>query len=419
MELVIIGIGLLVFLAHLFTALFEKTRVPDVLPLVFLGLLLGPILGLISPAAFGKAGGVLTTLSLVIILFEGGLGLNFSTLRASAGPGARLTVASFVLTTAAVAPLAVALQGLSWLEGLMLGAILGGTSSAVVIPLIERYPLEERSRTILFLESAFSDVLCIVVTLALLQSIRYNELRPGLMMGQILASFTLASLIGAAGAVFWSTVLDRVRQLENSMFTTPAFVCIIFGVAETLGYSGAIASLAFGVVLGNIDLLASMSFAAASPLARLRPLRLNDAEKDLFAELVFLLKTFFFVYIGLAIQFNRWTIGLTGLFITIIVFAMRLPVVRIALAPGTSRFDASLAAVMVPKGLAAAVLASLPLQAGLARGGDIQDLVYAAILFSILATTTLTFLLERDRLPKLYDYALSPFLPRPPHPPTP
>jgi NhaP-type Na+/H+ and K+/H+ antiporter len=119
----------------------------------------------------------------------------------------------------------------------MLGSIVGGTSSAVVIPLIAKLKIQERSRTDLLLESAFSDVLCIVVTLALLQSIRSHELRPGLIAGQVVSSFVMASALGAIGAFFWSNMLARVRQLENSLFTTPAFVCIIFGLAELRGFS--------------------------------------------------------------------------------------------------------------------------------------------------------------------------------------
>ncbi|MBI3297832.1 MAG: cation:proton antiporter [Elusimicrobia bacterium] len=410
MELVIIGIGVLTFLAHLFAALFEKTRVPDVVPLVLLGLAVGPVFGLVGPAAFGKIGGVFTTLALVIILFQGGLGLNFAALRDSVGQGSRLTFVNFILSAAVVGPLAHALLGLGWLESFMAGSIVGGTSSAVVIPMVAKLRLQERTRTALFLESAFSDVLCIIVTLALLQSVRSNELRPGIMAGQIISSFTMASVIGSVGAVFWSNILARVRELENSLFMTPAFVCIVFGLAELLGFSGAIAALAFGIVLGNVDTLARLKM--PGPLfSRLKPVELNKTEEALFAEIVFLLKTFFFVYIGLSMQFTHMYTVLAGLGLTAALFLTRVAVVRWSLSPSTSRSDASLAAVMTPKGLAAAVLAAMPLQAGVASGAVIQDMVYAVVLFSIGATTLLTFLLERGSISKPYAAALSNFAP--------
>lgn len=408
MELVLIGIGGLVFLAHLFAALFEKTRVPDVVPLVILGLLVGPVFGLVAPSTFGKVGGVFTTFALVIILFQGGLSLNFAVLRDSIGEGGRLTLTNFAATLAVVGPLAHNILRFSWLESFMLGTIVGGTSSAVVIPLIAKLRMQERTRTALLLESAFSDVLCIVTTIALLQSLQSHELNPGRLAGQVISSFVMASAIGTAGAVFWSNILARVRELENSLFTTPAFVCIIFGVAESLGFSGAIAALAFGIVLGNVESLTNLKLPTVI-FSRLKPVKLNATEEALFTELVFLLKTFFFVYIGLSMRFALWMSVAAGLGITAGLFIARIPVVRMSLSLQTPRTDASFASVMAPKGLAAAVLASLPLQAGVASGAALQEAVYAVVLFSIAATTLLTFLLERGYAVKPYAAVLADF----------
>ncbi len=392
-------VGLLVFLAHLFSALFERTRVPDVLPLVFLGLLLGPILRVITPEAFGKVGPIFTTISLVVILFQSGLGLNPAVLRESFLPGIRITSLNFVGSVVAVAVIAVFGLRMSALEGILLGAILGGTSSAVVIPLIGRLSLRPETRVALLLESTFSDVLCIVTTLALLQAIRYHELRPTVMVGQLLSSFLMAAIIGALAALFWSAVLQRVRQLENSIFLTPAFVFIIFSLAEMLGYSGAIAALVFGIVLGNIQ---NLPFPVLQNFLRGRAVQLDQVEKSFFSEVVFLLKTFFFVYIGLSIRLTDLRLFALGVGVTIVLFLVRIPVVRGALGRASRGFDGALAAVMIPKGLAAAVLASLPAQAGVGKGMIIQDVVYAVILLSILGTAFLTLLLEKGILREPY-----------------
>jgi NhaP-type Na+/H+ and K+/H+ antiporter len=52
----------------------------------------------------------------------------------------------------------------------------------------------------------------------------------------------------------------------------------------------------------------------------------------------------------------------------------------------------------VPKGLAAAVLASLPLQMGLPHGEIIKNTVFAVVLFSILIASLLVLLAERGWL---------------------
>jgi len=394
-------VGLLVFLAHLFAALFERTRVPDVLPLVVLGLLIGPILGVITPETFGKVGPVFTTISLIIILFQSGLGLNLMTLRESLLPGMRLTILNFLATLLIGTAIAILGLRMSLLEGMMLGAIIGGTSSAVVIPLVGRLPVQAETRTVLLLESTFSDVLCIVTTLALIQAVRSHELRPTLIAGHIIASFLMAAIIGAAAAFFWSVVLQRVRQLENSLFLTPAFVFIIFSIVEVLGYSGAIAALAFGIILGNIQ---SLSLSVLRDVLRGRAVQLNRAEETFFSEIVFLLKTFFFVYIGLSIRVTDVGLFAIGVGVVAVLFLIRIPVVWGALRKSARGFDAALAAIMIPKGLAAAVLASLPQQAGVERGDVIQDIVYAVILLSIMGTALLTFLLEKRLLKWPYAY---------------
>src|SRR4030042_2054551 len=61
--------------------------------------------------------------------------------------------------------------------------------------------------------------------------------------------------IGFLSGFLWSILLNKFRTIQNSIFTTPAFVFVVFGIAESMGYSGYIAALAFGITLGNIELL--------------------------------------------------------------------------------------------------------------------------------------------------------------------
>lgn len=389
---VVILLGLLVFLAHALEDFFARTKVPDVLILLGLGLLLGPVSGLVHPEDLGAAGPVFTTLTLVVILFEGGLGLDLKVLGRSLGGATGLTVWSFVATLLVVAPLARVLLGFTWLQAATLGAILGGTSSAVVIPMVARLALGERAKAILSLESALSDVLVIVVALALMGAQAQGELKVGALLGGMVAAFTLAAVLGALAGVAWSLALNRLRGLQNSIFTTPAFVIVVYGLVELLGYSGAIAALALGVTLGNIDAL---------PLAFLRRTpetlaSLTSTERAVFREVVFLLKTFFFVYVGLSIQLSSLPLALTGLLLTAALYAARVAVVHASLGPGNcTRFEACVAGAMNPKGLAAAVVASVPLQMGLERGLEVKLTAFAVVLFSILGASILVFLVER------------------------
>ncbi len=227
MSLIILLIGIVVFIAHFFTALFEKTRIPDVLLLMILGILAGPVFHLVSPADFGKVGSIITTISLIVILFEGGTTLDIKDLTKAMGQTLTITLASFIITVAIASVFCIFVLDFKILEGLMLGTIIGGTSSAVVVPLVKGLKLKEPVSTILILESALTDVLCIIFTIAFIQAALGEGSETGKLIGSIFSSLVVASVIGAIGGFVWLLFLDKVRQFPNTIFTTFAFILLL------------------------------------------------------------------------------------------------------------------------------------------------------------------------------------------------
>lgn len=392
-------VGLVVFLAHYLAGVFSRTRIPDVLWLFVLGLLLGPGLGVVTPESMGGVGPVFTTITLVFILFESGTQLRLDSLRRSLRGAVGLTALNFVATTSSVALLVSVATDLGPLRSLLLGSILGGTSSAAVASLVPRLRLRAESSAVLVLESALSDVFTLAVPLALLGAYELGAVSVGETIGRFTAALVLALLLGTAGGFAWSVLLARVRTLANSIFTTPAFVFVLYGAVELLGYSGPIAALAFGITLGNVDLLRPPIL---ERMMGLRPHALNDTERVFFAEAVFLLRTFFFLYIGISVPFAGLDLLALGLLTTLLLFAIRIPVVRLTADPATPKWDASVMSVMIPKGLGAAVLASVPLQRGMSGGDVIQVLTFSVIVGTTVISTVLLVLLERTALGRVY-----------------
>ncbi len=398
----ILVVGALIFGAHLFTGIFSRTRVPDVLLLTIIGIILGPVLHLVSPVNFGSIGPVFATVTLIIILFEAGLSLDLDILKTSIRPTLSLALLNFVVTLVAVAIASHYLVPLPLRLGFMLGAIVASTSPAVIVPLTRRLAMDQSSKTIVFLESALSDVLSIVVAIGFLDSFRLGSLHVPQMIGQIMATLLLAGLAGAGSAFLWSAVLLRVRGLENSIFTTPAFVFVLFGIVEILGFSGYVAAVVFGAVLGNMEVFHGLPW-----LRRFLPneaITLNGQERDFLGEVVFLLKTFFFVYVGVSIKFTDVSLVLIALALTTLIFTLRAPVVWVGLRRETPVRDASLIAIMSPKGLAAVVLASMPLEQKIGAGDKLQSVTYGIVFISIVLTSVLSFLIERTALSRLYAF---------------
>ncbi len=410
----IIFVGVLVFFAHLFAWLFKFVRIPDVLLLMCIGILIGPLLNIVPPDFLGKAGDLVIKLILVMILFEGAIKLKFQHLRQAVFGTLSLTLISFLLTMAGVGLLLWQFAGFSVIPAFLIGAIVGGNAAAIVVPLIEKIKISEESRTTLFLESGISDVLSIVFAFALVASLEAGVFHIDVVVFDIVKTLIMAIVIGCISAFAWSLLLSKIHNIKNSAFTTPAFVFIIYGVTELLGFSGLVSIIFFGIVLGNIPLIiSSLQEKHRFIHTILRPQPLSNKELSFFCEVVFLIKIFFFIFIGISLNFESTPILLLGLLLTIFILILRIPAVLLSIPRSTPKFDASVISVTIPRGLAAAVLALIPLQRGLAEGQFIQDITYSIIFFSVLFTSIFIFLLYKTNLRKLYELLLSKFTPNP------
>ena len=92
----LIFLGVLVFSAHLFSMMFSRKKIPDVLLLLLIGVLIGPVLGLVKPSDFGAIGSVFTSITLVVILFEGGTGISIGDLKESWSSTLKLSASGFI-----------------------------------------------------------------------------------------------------------------------------------------------------------------------------------------------------------------------------------------------------------------------------------------------------------------------------------
>lgn len=393
-----IFLGLLIFCAHLFNAWFSRRRIPDVLLLMLIGILVGPVAGWITPDDLTDVGPVLASLTLLFILFDSGIDMRIDMIRRYWTGMVQVTFLSFIVSMTTVALIAYFLVKLELQASLMLGAMVAGTAAAIVIPLVRQMRVSDRTRVTLTLESALSGVLCIVISLAFTEGYKLGDVNIGSTLGRVFASVLMALIIGTVGGIIWSSFMDRIRKLQNSMFLTPAFVFVIYGVAELLGYSGAIATLSFGLVLGNPEYF-EMSF--------LKKLRLNDmtpleeSEKSFFKEFVFILKTYFFVYIGICIPFNNTLALAYGLVIAASLFVVRFALIALVGRKNTPE-DRLTVSMMIPKGLVSAVLASMPEQVNIAAGYTvipaadiIKNITYSVIFCSIIICSLLVLLTSK------------------------
>lgn len=373
---IILGIGALIFLAHLFSQLFQKYNIPDVLFLVAIGFFLGPLTGLVNVAKLGVTGDVFVLLTLLIILFESGLDIKLKGLFSTAPRAFVFMIATLISTIGIVALFGRYLLGFSFTESLLVGTLLGGVSAGISLPLLKNLPVAAETRSLIAFESNINDVLTIGVVFAILDFSNHGFIDAGTLLSQVGLDILIALLVGSATALMWSQLISQVRNIQNNIFMTPALVMIVYSASELLGASGIFSALVFGITLGNLQYV----HLRIPGLPAFREFFLTRWEKRMFAGLVFLLKTYFFVYIGLSIGVGEAGVLLWALVATVLLFLARMLIVRLFVSRNTSLFDARILQRLLPKGLVGAALITL------VDNAVAKDFTFGVILWSIVFT---------------------------------
>ncbi len=296
-------LGGLLVLAFAANRLFRWTRIPDVVVLMATGVVIGPVLGWARPDQFKDVTHAFGTLALILILFEGGLDLNIRETLSHFPGGLLFGVVSYGLTTFAVGFVASASLGISRHDGLLAGAVVGCTSSTIVLPVLQQWKAEKSVKIVLLLESTLGDILG-VLTVGFLIGVHRSG---GSVVGDFLSGFfsQVAISLGVAFLIGfgWSRLLPYLSEQQFWQVLTFSMVLLLYAGTEKLGGSGLLAVLGFGLALSNLPgerrAILPALFQFSQPGSEPHEQILN-----FHAELSFLVRTFFFVLIGVVVQLS-------------------------------------------------------------------------------------------------------------------
>jgi potassium/hydrogen antiporter len=367
---------------------FEKTSVPDVVWLIAVGSLLGPITGLVERSMLEAVAPFFGALTLVVVLFEGGSRLKLAELTTSAPRATVLALLAFSTSVAVVAAVVVAgvsadLLPSSWtvMHGVTLGAILGGSSSVVIMPAMAKARLAPRLSNLVNLESALTDVLCVVVTVACIEIMLSGSADPAAAAATLGRSFGIGLGIGS---LFGLVSLLFLRMLKQSEYAYPALLgalLILYVVVGELGGSAALAILAVAVLVGNASSIGK-AFGLADDA------RLGQGVRHVHTQLAFIIKSFFFTFIG-AMLGPPLPMMAIGAVMAVLLLVARVPMTWIATLGGHfSSGGRAMVTITLPRGMAAGVLAMLPNHAGIPGTGQFPVLAFSAVVVTILLFAT-------------------------------
>lgn len=358
-----------------------RLRIPAIVLLLALGFLVGPVFGLLHPSRdFGENLRPLIGLAVAIVVFEGGLALDFRELRASGEGILRLTAFALPVNFVLGAVAAHLIGGMLWGPSAVFGAILVVTGPTVILPLLRHARLARRSAAFLKWEAIVNDPVGAILTAVVIEILvgvpHGAGETPAVALALHLAEGVLVA--GGLGVGFAVAVAGAFRRdLVPETLKTPvllALALVAYVVPNLLMHeAGLIGATVFGIVLANRHV---------PGLGELR--RFKEA-------LVVLLVSCLFVVLTADLDLGvLGKLSLPILSLTVaVLFVVRPAAIWLAtLGSDLSRRERLFVGWIGPRGIVAAAVAGLAgprlSDAGYAGGDLIQPTVFAVIVATVI-----------------------------------
>ena len=408
--LILLAVSLILFFGFFAEWFFRRFSIPDVLFLIALGFAIGPFaFKLVSPLDLAEIAPVFTTFTLVFLLFDGAFNINLSSLIREFSESFVLTIFNFIISSIIVALIlwlfGFWVGGFSILLSLLGGFMLGGVSSSFVIPILKQVKISNRLYSLLALESALTDVFCIVFSLTVIEIFKLGGFGVQNMLTQLVSLFAVAGLVGLIGGVIWIFLILRVFKEHNYMIAI-AYLLLIYVLTEFLRGNGAIAALFFGLILKNSKQLSSIIKGLLTKEAKEKKKALQGelgvsvttpSEEYFYHQISFFLKTFFFVYIGIMIDISDWKAILIGVVLSFVLMGSRM--FSVLLTKTMTPEGKSLVNAIFARGLAAAAIAQLAINAGVPHALFLSKIAYVSVTGTIVLSSIRVFLIKRKMPP--------------------
>lgn len=255
-ETILLGLMLILLLGISAQWLSWRLRLPSILLLLIFGFVAGPVLNWIKPSEyFGNLIFPFISISVAIILFEGGLSLKLKELRDVGRVVRNLILFGIPITWGLSLLLSHYILHLSWGLSVLFGAVLVVTGPTVILPILKQVRPKGNINSILKWEGIVNDPIGAILAILVFEVLVSSGLGEAteILVFNLAKAFILSGIFGMAGAIsivylFKKNIIPE--YLHNAV--TLSFVVFVFAVSNIVQHeSGLFAVTLMGIYLAN------------------------------------------------------------------------------------------------------------------------------------------------------------------------
>jgi len=233
-----------------------RTGWPAIVLMLAAGFLAGPVLGLFDPrATFGEMLEPMVSIGVALILFEGGLGLNFREFRKYGEGVWRLVLLGVPLGWLFGALACYYIAGLVWPVAILFAGILVVTGPTVVLPLLRQSNIAPRPAAILRWEAIVNDpvgALCAVIAYEYFRLSQDGATIAGVVPPLVIAAILAGAIgFGMARLVAWSFPRGLVPEFLKAPVLLVTVIATFVGCNLIEHEAGLVAVTVMGIALAN------------------------------------------------------------------------------------------------------------------------------------------------------------------------
>lgn len=387
------SLGIMLLSALLAASLCKKLRLPPLIGMLAVGIAIGPYALDLIDGSILDISPELRKIALIIILTRAGLSLDLAALKRVGRPAILMCFVPACFEILGMALLAPLFLHIRLMEALILGAVIGAVSPAVIVPKMLKLSEEgygtDKGIPQLLLAGASVDDVFVIVMFSTFTGLEKNGTFSAFSLATIPVSVMLGVAAGLGIGCLLSKLFERIHIRDTEkllLFLCAAFFLVAFEdtFGEKVPFSALIAVMSIGIAVQKIQPMAAERLSAR------------------FNKLWVAAEIFLFVLVGACVNLPYAAkAGISTVILILLVLLFRMAGVFVCLIKTNLNLKECLFCMLAytPKATVQAAIGGIPLALGLACG----ETVLTAAVIAILVTAPLGALLIDKTYKKLLD----------------